>query len=62
MDFGYKKLYIDGRLVDAASGEQKEVICPATETSIAKIAWAGKEDAEKALVMLPRLLLRNGLS
>lgn len=49
MDFGYKKLYIDGKLVDAVSGQQKEVICPASETSVAKIAWAGKVDAEKAL-------------
>ena len=35
--------------MDAVSGEQKEVICPATETSVARIAWAGKKDAEKAL-------------
>lgn len=49
MDFGYKKLYIDGELVDAASGEQRDIICPATEASVAKVAWAGKEDAEKAL-------------
>jgi succinate-semialdehyde dehydrogenase/glutarate-semialdehyde dehydrogenase len=49
MDFGYKKLYIDGKLVDAASGEKKQVICPATEASVAEVAWAGKEDAEFAL-------------
>jgi len=49
MNFGYKKLYIGGKLIDAASGARKEVICPATEKVVAEIAWAGKEDAELAL-------------
>lgn len=49
-NFGYKKLYINGELVDATSGKKSSVICPATGESIAEIAWAGKEDAEKALV------------
>jgi len=48
--FGYKKLYIDGKLVDASSSKRADVICPATGEAIAKIAQAGKEDAEKALV------------
>jgi succinate-semialdehyde dehydrogenase/glutarate-semialdehyde dehydrogenase len=48
-NFGYKKLYIDGKLVDAVSGEREDVICPATGESIAQIAKAGKADAEKAL-------------
>ena len=48
-NFGYKKLYIDGVLVDASSNAKKDVICPATDTSIAEIAWATKEDALKAL-------------
>lgn len=48
--FGYKKLYIDGQLVDAASGETEAVICPATGETIATIAKAGTSDAEKALL------------
>lgn len=49
-NFGYKKLYIGGKLVDATSGKKEDVICPATGESIAKVAKAGKEDAEKALI------------
>lgn len=49
-NFGYKKLYIDGQLVDAVSGEKEDVICPATGEVIAQIAKAGTADAEKALV------------
>ena len=48
--FGYKKLYINGELVDAVSGEKEDVICPATGKAIAQIAKAGKADAEKALL------------
>ena len=48
--FGYKKLYIDGKLVDATEGRKVDVICPATGESIAQVAKAGKEDAEKALL------------
>ena len=47
--FGHKKLYIDGQLVDASNGKTFEVISPAHETAIATIAWAGKDDTEKAL-------------
>lgn len=49
-NFGYKKLYIDGQLVDAVSGEKIDVVCPATGEVIAEVAKAGKEDAEKALL------------
>ncbi|WP_066219001.1 NAD-dependent succinate-semialdehyde dehydrogenase [Formosa haliotis] len=48
-NFGYKKLYIDGQLVDSASGEREDVICPATGEVIAQVAKAGKEDALRAL-------------
>ena len=48
--FGYKKLYIDGQLVDAISGKKADVNCPATGEVIAQVAQAGKEDAEKALL------------
>lgn len=47
--FGYKKAYIAGKLVNAAKGQKKEVVCPATEKSVAKIAWCGKDDANLAL-------------
>lgn len=50
MDYGYKKLYINGALVDSKSTERKEVNCPATEKKIAEIAWGGKSDAEEALI------------
>lgn len=50
MNFGYQKLYIDGKLVDAEKKERVEITCPATGKVIAEIAQAGKEDAEKALI------------
>ncbi|WNJ20581.1 NAD-dependent succinate-semialdehyde dehydrogenase [Pontibacter sp. G13] len=50
MNFGYKKLYIGGKLLDAASGNKQEIICPGTDEVVAEVAWAGKEDAELALV------------
>ncbi len=47
--FGYKKLYINGELVDAESSEREDVICPATGEVIAQVAKAGVTDANKAL-------------
>ncbi len=49
MIFGYKKLYLDGNLVDASNNKQFEVICPGNEKVTATIAWASKEDTELAL-------------
>lgn len=49
-NFGYKKLYINGELIDSVSGEREDVICPATGEVIAQVAKAGKADAEKALL------------
>lgn len=49
MEFGYKKLYINGQLQDAVNGTKREVICPATGKPVAEVAWAGKEDALMAL-------------
>lgn len=49
MDYGYKKMYIDGKLVDAVNGSKEKVICPGTGEAVGEIAWAGKEDAELAL-------------
>lgn len=48
-NFGYKKLYINGELVDAVDGKREDVICPATGEVIAQVAQAGKADALKAL-------------
>jgi len=49
MDFGYKKLYINGELVDSVNHERKPVVCPGTEETVGEIAWGGKQDAELAL-------------
>jgi succinate-semialdehyde dehydrogenase / glutarate-semialdehyde dehydrogenase len=49
MNFGYHKLYIDGKLVDAEAGIRAKVICPATGELVAEIAQAGSADTEKAL-------------
>ncbi|WP_372775183.1 NAD-dependent succinate-semialdehyde dehydrogenase [Mangrovibacterium sp.] len=49
MELGYKKMYIDGQLVDAVSGAKEKVECPGTGDIIAEIAWGGKEDAILAL-------------
>lgn len=49
-NFGYKKLYIDGQLVDAENGSKEDIICPATGEVIATVAKAKKADAEKALL------------
>ena len=48
-NFGYKKLYINGELVDAVDGKREDVICPATGEVIAQVAQAGEADALKAL-------------
>jgi len=50
MNFGYKKMYIGGKLVDAISGNKHQVINPATEEVVAEVASAGVADAELALV------------
>jgi len=49
-NFGYKKLYINGELVDAESYKRIEVVCPATGEVIAEVAEAGEADAQKALI------------
>lgn len=49
MKFGDQKLYIDGQLSDALNGETFDVICPADEQPIARIAWADREDVEVVL-------------
>ncbi len=47
--FGYKQLYIGGELRDAADAARHSVICPATEETVAEVAWAGSDDCDRAL-------------
>ena len=49
MNFGYQRLYIGGKLVDAVSGKRQAVICPADDEQVAEIAWASIADADLAL-------------
>lgn len=49
MDFGYQKLYINGKLVDSHDNAVTSVVCPSTGERVAEIAQAGKEDTLKAL-------------
>ena len=50
MNFGIRKLYIDGVLSEASSATLYDLVCPANEEVIGQISWAGKEDAERALI------------
>jgi len=47
--YGYRKMYINGELVDAANNAKRDVICPATDEKVAEVAWAGTQDTLKAL-------------
>ncbi len=49
MNFGHKKMYIDGKLCDSVAGKQADIICPATGEVIAQLAVAAVEDTERAL-------------
>lgn len=49
MNFGHKRLYIDGELVEAAGGKTYDLVCPGDESKIGSISWAQKEDTIKAL-------------
>jgi len=44
-----QKLFIDGRLTDAASGETFATINPATGREICRVQRAGAEDVERAV-------------
>ena len=45
----YRKLYIDGQWVDATGGKRLAVINPATEETIAEVAFGTREDCKKAI-------------
>ena len=49
-NFGYKKLYINGELIDGVNAKKLDVICPATGEVIAQVAVASKADTEVALI------------
>ncbi|MFL2585642.1 MAG: NAD-dependent succinate-semialdehyde dehydrogenase [Parvicellaceae bacterium] len=49
MNFGYKKLFIDGKLQDSHEGLKQKVICPANGEVIGEIAEAGENDTLYAL-------------
>lgn len=50
MDFGHKKLYIGGELIEASSGRIFDIISPGNEAVVGTISWASKEDTNKTLV------------
>jgi len=45
----YRQLHIDGQWRDAANGKRLAVINPATEETIAEVAFGGREDTRRAL-------------
>ncbi|HET6575697.1 MAG TPA: NAD-dependent succinate-semialdehyde dehydrogenase [Fimbriiglobus sp.] len=45
----YRQLYIEGRWQDAANGKRLDVINPATEETIAQVAFGGREDCRRAV-------------
>ena len=49
MNFGYRKLYVNGQLKDALECKKYDIVCPGDENVIAQIAWASKQDAKDCL-------------
>ncbi|MFR9534458.1 MAG: aldehyde dehydrogenase family protein [Rikenellaceae bacterium] len=49
MNFGNKKMYIDGCLCESESGLTQDIICPATGEVIATLDFASAADTERAL-------------
>ncbi len=49
MNFGEKKMYIDGKLCASEAGTMQDIICPATGEVIAQLAVASINDTERAL-------------
>src|SRR4051812_40306993 len=45
----YRQLYIDGQWTDATGGKRLAVINPATEETIAEVAFGGREDCRRAV-------------
>ncbi len=49
MNFGNKKMYIDGQLCESEAGLKREIICPATGEVIAELDFASAADTQRAL-------------
>ena len=49
MNFGHKKLYINGELRESSTNKTFDIICPGDESIIASIAWADATDTQDAL-------------
>ncbi|WP_044205904.1 aldehyde dehydrogenase family protein [Flammeovirga sp. OC4] len=49
LQFGHKKLYINGRLVNGHSNEVSSLVCPANNQPVATLAQATLEDTQYAL-------------
>ncbi|HEX3150606.1 MAG TPA: NAD-dependent succinate-semialdehyde dehydrogenase [Gemmataceae bacterium] len=45
----YRQLYIDGQWVDATGGKRLAVVNPATEETIAEVAFGTREDCKRAI-------------
>ncbi|WP_162627988.1 hypothetical protein [Arcticibacterium luteifluviistationis] len=50
MDFEKKRPYINGELIEVVSGREFEVVSPSDHKVVAKLAWLGKQEMEKALI------------
>ena len=46
---GYRQLFIDGQWVDATGGKRLAVINPATEETIAEVAFGTRDDCRRAI-------------
>ncbi|GAA0718486.1 NAD-dependent succinate-semialdehyde dehydrogenase [Aquimarina litoralis] len=49
MDFGHKKLYINGELINATDNKSFDVVSPLDETTVATLSWATKADTLKTI-------------
>src|SRR3954451_14798370 len=52
----YRQLFIDGQWTDATGGKRLAVINPATEETIAEVAFGTREDCKKAVAAAHRAL------
>ena len=44
------RMYVGGRLIEAAAGATLDVVCPATDEVVAKVAFAGADDVENVVM------------
>src|SRR5262245_59262567 len=52
----YRQLYIDGQWTDGTGGKRLAVINPATEETIAEVAFGTREDCKKAIAAAHRAM------